>query len=134
MERVSHRLTLVTHLKNTSTTMTPAKRKPSRKSGSTVAADPQDREVALPAEVDSPENENSETQVRSAGVDDADLQDRIRRRAYELYRARRDGEGCELDDWLAAEREMLPESAWTASPTRTAVDQLDHTGEENLAR
>lgn len=38
---------------------------------------------------------------------DAMLQDRIRQRAYELYRAREDG--SDLQDWLQAEHEVLDE-------------------------
>jgi hypothetical protein len=30
----------------------------------------------------------------------------IRRRAYEIYLARGEQPGCDLDDWLAAEREL----------------------------
>jgi len=34
------------------------------------------------------------------------LEDEIRRRAYELYQQRGSGSGNEADDWLAAEREV----------------------------
>ncbi len=37
----------------------------------------------------------------------ADLQDHIRRRAYELYEQRGYVAGYEREDWLAAEREIL---------------------------
>lgn len=37
----------------------------------------------------------------------ADLQDQIRRRAYELYEQRGYIAGYEHEDWLAAEREVL---------------------------
>ena len=33
-------------------------------------------------------------------------QEEIRRRAYEIYLARGQYSGCELDDWLQAEREI----------------------------
>ena len=33
-------------------------------------------------------------------------QDRIARRAYELYQARGGGDGRDFEDWLAAEREF----------------------------
>lgn len=36
----------------------------------------------------------------------AELQDRIRRRAYELYQQRHRTEGHDLDDWLQAEAEL----------------------------
>jgi hypothetical protein len=34
------------------------------------------------------------------------LDDEIRRRAYELYLQRGSGSGCEAEDWIAAEREV----------------------------
>jgi hypothetical protein len=34
------------------------------------------------------------------------LEDEIRRRAYELYKQRGTGKGSEAEDWLAAEREV----------------------------
>jgi len=36
-----------------------------------------------------------------------ELDDRIRRRAYELYELRGRTDGCELDDWVHAETEVL---------------------------
>lgn len=38
---------------------------------------------------------------------DQSLQDRIRRRAYELFEARGSGSGNALEDWLLAQRELL---------------------------
>ena len=35
------------------------------------------------------------------------LEDEIRRRAYELFQQRGHGSGSEADDWLAAEREVV---------------------------
>jgi len=35
------------------------------------------------------------------------LEDEIRRRAYELFQQRGHGSGSEADDWLAAEREVM---------------------------
>jgi len=35
------------------------------------------------------------------------LEDEIRRRAYELYQQRGAGSGSEAEDWLAAEREVM---------------------------
>jgi Protein of unknown function (DUF2934) len=35
------------------------------------------------------------------------LEDEIRRRAYELYQQRAPGTGSEADDWFAAEREVM---------------------------
>ena len=36
-----------------------------------------------------------------------DIEERIRRRAYELYEERGKVDGFALDDWLQAERELL---------------------------
>ena len=36
-----------------------------------------------------------------------EAEERIRRRAYEIYEARGGAPGAELDDWLQAEREIL---------------------------
>lgn len=38
--------------------------------------------------------------------DKSDLQEQIRRRAYELYEERGGADGRELDDWLQAEAEV----------------------------
>lgn len=40
-----------------------------------------------------------------------DLQEQIRRRAYELYEQRGREEGRELDDWLQAEAEVMQATA-----------------------
>jgi hypothetical protein len=37
----------------------------------------------------------------------SEVEDRIRFRAYELYEQRGRGDGCELDDWIQAEEEIL---------------------------
>jgi len=39
-----------------------------------------------------------------------EIQDQIRRRAYELYEARGRGDGYDLDDWLQAEFEVTQKS------------------------
>ncbi len=39
---------------------------------------------------------------------ESDVQARIAERAYELYRQRGGHHGQDLEDWLTAEREMLP--------------------------
>ena len=36
-----------------------------------------------------------------------EIQEEIRRRAYELYQQREAGSGSEAEDWLAAEREVM---------------------------
>jgi hypothetical protein len=49
----------------------------------------------------------------SAPTTDAqsELQEEVRRRAYELYEERGGGEGRELDDWLQAEAEVTQSTA-----------------------
>jgi len=42
------------------------------------------------------------------GSDNGDVQQRIAMRAYELYRERGCYDGRDLDDWLEAERDILP--------------------------
>jgi hypothetical protein len=44
-----------------------------------------------------------------------ELQEQIRRRAYELYEQRGRDEGHELDDWLQAESEMTKQKAKTVA-------------------
>jgi hypothetical protein len=47
-----------------------------------------------------------ETRTRKI-VQSSDIEERIRRRAYELYEQRGRVDGLALDDWLQAEREIL---------------------------
>jgi len=105
--------------------MSPAKRNASRNSTSVDTAESLDREVTTPAEIDASANTASIEHENGS-----DLQDRIRRRAYELYLARSGSDGCELDDWLAAEREVLP-SASAERPAPRLMDGIDRR-EESL--
>ncbi len=50
-----------------------------------------------------------------------DLEERIRRRAHEIYLARDGQPGSELEDWLRAEREVLGESQQPAQDRGTTV-------------
>ena len=43
----------------------------------------------------------------SGKMNKADLEDRIRNRAYDLYERRGYGDGKALDDWLEAKAEVL---------------------------
>ncbi len=49
-----------------------------------------------------------------------ELEERIRRRAYEIYLSRGES-GSELEDWLQAEREVLGESRQPAQDRGTTV-------------
>jgi len=44
-----------------------------------------------------------------------DLQEQIRRRAYELYEQRGRGDGRDLDDWLQAQSEVKQKKAKTVA-------------------
>ena len=48
-----------------------------------------------------------ETPIESASIETLPLEEKIRRRAYELYLERGSQPGSELDDWLRAEAEIL---------------------------
>jgi hypothetical protein len=45
--------------------------------------------------------------AKEAPIESLPLEERIRRRAYELYVERGNESGSELDDWLQAEEEVL---------------------------
>jgi hypothetical protein len=45
----------------------------------------------------------------------SELQDQIRRRAYELYQQRGGNDGHELGDWLQAESELAQQKARTVT-------------------
>ena len=45
----------------------------------------------------------------------SELQEQIRRRAYELYEQRGRDDGHELDDWLQAESELTQQKAKTVA-------------------
>ena len=62
-----------------------------------VGGEPRKLEVVKP--------ETAKSDGRS-NVVPINLDDEIRRRAYELYQQRGDGTGSEADDWLRAEREV----------------------------
>jgi hypothetical protein len=60
-------------------------------------------------------HKKEEPSAQSAGRESAqavsnngDVQQRIAVRAYELYRERGCSDGRDLDDWLEAERDILP--------------------------
>ena len=50
--------------------------------------------------------ENIEAEVVSAEIGNPVPEEEIRRRAYEIYLERGEQPGCDLDDWLQAEREL----------------------------
>jgi hypothetical protein len=50
--------------------------------------------------------ENMEAEVASAEIGNPAAEEEIRRRAFEIYLERGEQPGCDLDDWLRAEREL----------------------------
>ena len=61
-------------------------------------------------------------QAKERQLDSLSFEERIRRRAYELYLQRGNEPGTELDDWLRAEKEIL----------RTREDAIDEVSEESF--
>jgi len=62
-----------------------------------------------PKRNESTEPPATSTQVEEIGaapVGNASRDEEIRRRAYEIYLEHGEQSGCELDDWLQAEREL----------------------------
>ncbi len=50
-----------------------------------------------------------------------ELEERIRRRAHEIYLSRREADGSALDDWLKAEQEVLGKSVQPAQDRGTTL-------------
>jgi hypothetical protein len=57
----------------------------------------------------------SDPTPREANLNSPQLEEQIRRRAYELYEQRGKDEGHEVDDWLQAEAEMTGKKKTTAA-------------------
>ena len=51
-------------------------------------------------------DKNIKGETTSAEIGNPVRQEEIRRRAYEIYLERGEQPGCDLDDWLQAEREL----------------------------
>lgn len=49
--------------------------------------------------------------TNQTGESSSELQEEIRRRAYELYEQRGRADGYDFDDWLQAESEFIPMKA-----------------------
>ena len=57
----------------------------------------------------------SDPQTNQITRSTSELQEQIRRRAYELYDQRGRDDGHELDDWLQSESELAQQKAMTAA-------------------
>jgi hypothetical protein len=51
-------------------------------------------------------DENIEDETTLTEIGNPASQEEIRRRAYEIYLERGEQPGCDLDDWIQAEREL----------------------------
>lgn len=60
--------------------------------------------------------ENTE-QLPGQLANDEGMRERISRRAYEIYLSRGCEPGCEMEDWLQAENEILASSTEEQPPT-----------------
>jgi hypothetical protein len=126
--------------------MTTAKlRKSTRKA---AAPDTSDREVSLAAGSDQQaaavdDAASDHANARRDGADEAngaasapegaDVKERIRQRAFELFSSRGFGDGNELDDWLAAEREVRNGHGLTPAPAPLFPDHPADEHGQNLA-
>jgi hypothetical protein len=63
-------------------------------------------------------------EARSVGNGE-DLEDRIRQRAYDIYCARNECDGNELEDWLVAERELRSSHTPEEGHARLLLDNVD---------
>ena len=59
--------------------------------------------------------DNTRKTLTMTGAQPQNLEEQIRRRAYELYEARGREDGHELDDWLRAEEEITRQRARTVA-------------------
>jgi hypothetical protein len=75
--------------------------------GTAVAAETAPTEITPGARI-APENRKFDVRKTDPrkNVVPINLEDEIRRRAYELYQQRGSGSGSETEDWLTAEREV----------------------------
>jgi hypothetical protein len=122
--------------------MSPAKRTTTGKRASR-AATTTDREVSLPSAPDNPDTLLSDADdlspesrsfapLRMTTADD-DTEQRIRHRAYEIYCSRNADDGNELDDWLAAEREVRFGHASTEGRAPTLLESLSDDERRDVA-
>ena len=65
---------------------------------------------------------SSNKSARQLRLSIEDLQGRITTRAYELYVQRGCREGCSLEDWLDAEREILSRNMFSQALTKPLQD------------
>ncbi len=70
----------------------------------------------------------SEDDTQVISQNHLDMEDRIRRRAYELYLDRGGEPGRELEDWLKAERELLGRARQPAQDRATVIGSARNPG------
>lgn len=105
------------------------KKTASRRDAATTASE---REIALPTTDESPDGRATEAMAaEDAAVGLDTLNERIRRRAYELYCARDKSDGDPVDDWLEAERQIrLVQSATQGAAPTLLETPADESGSE----
>jgi len=72
-----------------------------------------------------------EPPIKTPTIESLSLEERIRRRAYELYVQRGDQSGSELDDWLQAEEEIR--SARSKPSTKPDFGPRQHSNKQGLS-
>ena len=112
--------------------MSPAKRTTTGKRASR-ATTMTDLEVSLPSESDQRQTEAASNGGATDHSDD-DVERRIRHRAYEIYCSRSASDANELDDWLAAEREVRFGHASTEGLAPTLLESLSDDERRDVAR
>lgn len=105
--------------------MSPAKRSSTEKKARTRSSTAVDCEVALP---------NDTEQSQTAAAPDGDIEDRIRRKAYDIYCSRNGDGGNELDDWFAAEREVRRGHGSTEGRAPARLEALAADEQRDVAR
>jgi len=81
-----------------------------------------EKQPHVPAASQHPTAASSNKSARQLRLSIEDLQGRITTRAYELYVQRGCREGCSLEDWLDAEREMLSRNIFSQALTKPLRD------------
>ena len=104
--------------------MSPARTRKTKTTQADSSKNSSEREVALPRGDDASDARVAEVMAPEDSATGADtLDDRIRRRAYELYCSRNQSDCDPVEDWLEAERQLLS----ARSPTEGAVPRVVET-------
>jgi len=69
---------------------------------------------------------------RDGAIDDMNTPDAVARRAYEIYERRGGHDGADVDDWLAAERELGPGPSDVTGPAPAKAKRRKASGRTGL--